>query len=324
MSSRFSCISRLSLAGALALVLVSPGFCQIHFNPLTGPLPLPPGINPPGPNIPVNVPPPVQQALNQAANSATNAATATTNALVAPSGQIFKVIFNGESLGNAYQSIVQSQGEQITAIGQAVSETSAAENNIQIIAAQSIGGDVGKTVMTIATEPKALSVEFAATSAIASGKVIGGKLRPEELIAAPLAAAIRAAEKQFEPQAKPIPPNVRAQLAGFFPADVLDAARWTIGSISISVPDVTNQFVKTFQGFDNAVTVGHITVFIRDPGDNYHWWAHELQHQVQYKTWRGGIDEFAYRYVTSCHNVEDEAETQAEKAVPWGRTPLSC
>ena len=37
-------------------------------------------------------------------------------------------------------------------------------------------------------------------------------------------------------------------------ADVLDSARWTVGSISISVPDVTNQYRKLF-GEENAVTV---------------------------------------------------------------------
>lgn len=116
--------------------------------------------------------------------------------------------------------------------------------------------------------------------------------------------------------------GVKAKLAGFYPADVLDAARWTVGSVSISVPDVTNQFRKIFQDVDNAVTVGHITVFVREPSSSYHWWAHELQHQVQYHQW--GIDSFAYKYVTSCHEVESGAEDQAQKAVPAGSTSLGC
>jgi hypothetical protein len=47
---------------------------------------------------------------------------------------------------------------------------------------------------------------------------------------------------------------------------------------------------------------------------NLHWWSHELQHQVQYSQW--GIDEFAYRYVTSCHAVESDAEAKAQASIP--------
>ena len=152
--------------------------------------------------------------------------------------------------------------------------------------------------------------------------LVSGKLRPEELLATPLAAAIRAAEKQFESTAQPLPPEVKAMFASQYPADVLNAARWTVGSISISVPDVTNQFQK-IEGMDNAVTVGHVTVFVRDPGQMYHWWAHELQHQVQYHDW--GIDSFAYKYVTSCHDVESSAEDKAQQVYPVvGKVSLSC
>ena len=210
---------------------------------------------------------------------------------------------------------------QIAAIGNAVSVTNASVNGIQIVAAQSITGDVGKTIMTIGTGADRLLVELAATSAIEAGSVLNGKLRPEQLIAAPLAAGIRAAEKQFETGARPLPDDVKTTLAPFYPADVLNAARWTVGSISISVPDVTNQF-RRIQDIENAVTVGHVTVFVTDPGNNYHWWAHELQHQVQFSKW--GIDDFAYKYVTSCHDVESEAEDKAQQAVPWGYVSLGC
>jgi hypothetical protein len=38
--------------------------------------------------------------------------------------------------------------------------------------------------------------------------------------------------------------------------------------------------VKNLQGSDNAVTVGDVTVFSKPPGDDYHWWAHEMQHTL--------------------------------------------
>jgi hypothetical protein len=262
-----------------------------------------------------NAAPAVQQTLQQAVEDLGRA-------VLSPNVQLIRVIAGQESLSAAGQALVHDQGDAIASVGQAVSTVNALQNNLKVVAAQTILGDVGKTIMNFSNGTDRLQVEIATTTAIESGEVIGGKLRPEELIAAPLAAAIRAAENQFSPQARPLPPDVRQRLAAFYPSTVLENARWTVGSLSISVPDVTNQYRKTFEDVENAVTVGHVTVFVTDPGQNYHWWAHELQHQVQYSQW--GIDSFAYRYVTTCHDVEQNAEDLAQRAVPDGQVSLGC
>jgi Domain of unknown function (DUF4157) len=282
-------------------------------------------LTPVGP-VPTPVVKPVDTAVNKtvvpAAKAAGKAVVAVGTAAVAPQVHIIKVIAGQESLGSAAKGIVESQGAQIAAVGQAVSATNGAVNGITIVAAQSISGNVGQTVMTIVTGPDRLQVEFASTAAIEAGNITSGKEGPEELIAEPLAAGIRAAQNQFQPEAKPIPANVKKLLAPYYPADVLNAARWAVGSVSLSVPDVVNQSAKIFMGVDNAVTVGNVTVFERDPGTNYHWWAHELEHQVQYHDW--GIDMFALKYVTSCHEVETQAEDKAKQAVPNGSVVLWC
>jgi hypothetical protein len=233
--------------------------------------------------------------------------------VTAPSVQAFGVIAGKESLGAAAGNIVKGPGVVIATVGQAVTDTNAAVTNIPIVAAQSITGNVGQTVMTIATGPTRYTVDFAATALIESGGVLQGQ-NPDMLLAEPLAAAIRSAEYQFASQAQPLPPEVKARLACCYPPDVLNAARWTVGSISLSVPDLVNQGRKLFEGVDNAVTVGNVTVFVTDPGSNYHWWAHEMWHQVQYSQW--GIDQFALKYVTSCHTVESDAENKAQQVVP--------
>ena len=232
------------------------------------------------------------------------------------------MIAGKETLSAAAQGVVQSQGAQLTAVGQAISVSNSGLNRARVVAAESITGDVGKTAMTIVTGTNRLQVEIAATTAIEAGHVITGKLRPEELIAAPLAAGIRAAEKQFEADAKPLPAEVRNKLSPFYPADVLDAARWTVGSISISIPDLTNQLRKTFQDVENAVTVGHVSVFVRDPGTAYHWWAHDFSVRCNIAT--GASIVSAYKYITSCHSVEADAEAKAQQAVPSGLVSLGC
>lgn len=265
----------------------------------------------------------------QTVTSAANAGVAVVTAGVSHQIEIVNIIAGKESLSEAGQKYIKSQGNAIASVGQAVSDANATAHNAPVIAAQSVGGDVGKTLATtlnIVQGENRLNVEFVSTALIETGGVVSGKWTLEQLKAAPLAAGIRAAEKQFEPESQPLPAEVKAKLASFYPAEILNAARWAVGSVTISVPDVTNQFRKTFQNVENAVTVGHITVFVRDPGtsslSSLHWWAHELQHQVQYS--KLGIDEFALLYVKSCPNVESEAENQAERAVPVGLVSYDC
>jgi hypothetical protein len=266
---------------------------------------------------------PAVQAANQAVQAATpavnavgQAVTAVATAAIAPQVQLVNVISGQTSLSTAAQNLVKSQGQQISSVAQAVSATDAAANNVSVVAATAIAGNVGQTIMQIGTGASRLQVEFATTTAIEAGQIAQGDLNANRLVAVPLAAAIRAAENQFAPSAKSVPDNVKAALSPFYPKAILDNARYAISSISLAIPDLVNQAQKTFEGADNAVTVGNIMVFRRDPGTSFHWWAHELGHVEQYSSW--GIDDFAFRYVTSCHSVEAAAEARAQTAVPFG------
>ena len=293
---------------------------RVHINP---PHINPPHINPPSiPHVNVGpvaitpvgiVPKQAVPAINKGAQETTKAGGAVVKAATAPAAQLVGVIAGKESLNEAGRAAIKSEGGAIVSVATAVSQINESASNLKIVAAQTIAGNVGKTVMTIIDGPTRISVEIATTTAIEAGEIVQG-MPADRMIAEPLAAAIRAANLQYAPSARPIPEDVKVLLSSFYPADVLSGARWVVGSISISVPDITNQFRKTFFGVDNAVTVGNITVFSKSPGQDYHWWAHELQHQVQYHNW--GIDNFAYQYVTSCHTVETEAENKAQQAVP--------
>jgi Domain of unknown function (DUF4157) len=261
-------------------------------------------------------------AVTPAVNQVIDAGAKSVTAELAPLKVTGKLIAGESTLADAGKSLAHANGDKYVAIGKAVSETNAASANVKVIAAESIGGDVGKATMQLYTGPDRLSVEFAATALIAGGGVLQG-VPPDRVLAAPLAAALRAAEEQFLPNSKPLPPSVMSFFKGKYPDDLLNDARFAISSISISVPDITNKTQKAVFGNDNAVTVGRVTVFSQDPADSMHWWAHELQHQVQYKSW--GVDEFAFQYMTECHKVESDAEAQAQRLVPEGGTPsLGC
>jgi hypothetical protein len=289
-------------------------FCHVSLPHVTiGPVTVTPiGI------VPTAAMPPIQKAIpailavpDAVVDGGTNVIKNAVQAV--PAVQLVGVMAGQEKLSDAGKKLVKSPGAVIASVGEAVTETNAAAINVPVVAAQSIAGNVGKTTLTIVTGPERLVVDFAATGAIEAGGVMQGE-SAKWVIAEPLAAALRSAKNQFEGQANPLPADVKAKFASAYPPDVLDAARWTVGSISISVPDLVNNARLVFAGVENAVTVGNVTVFVRDPGSDYHWWAHELQHQVQYHL--EGIDQFAYNYVTSCHEVESDAENKAQQVVP--------
>jgi hypothetical protein len=156
----------------------------------------------------------------------------------------------------------------------------------------------------------------AAAALIEGGNALQG-VPLDRVAAAPLAAALRAGERQYLPDSKPIPSEIATHFRNKYPNEVLDNARYAVGTISISAPDIINAVQKTVFDADNAVTVGHITIFVKDPAGDLHWWAHELQHQVQYDQW--GFDEFAFQYMTACQKVESEAEDKAQSLEPYNQ-----
>lgn len=101
--------------------------------------------------------------------------------------------------------------------------------------------------------------------------------------------------------AEPIPPEIRASLARYFPAEVLGGVRYRVGwSDPGSLPG------RLFEAYGQAVTLGDVIVFrnAAAAADKVIW-AHEIAHVEQYRRW--GIEEFARRYVADHRAVEREA-----------------
>jgi hypothetical protein len=107
-----------------------------------------------------------------------------------------------------------------------------------------------------------------------------------------------------------MPATVRAQLAGHYPAALLDKARYRIGS--------ANEFslaTNAFKGNAAAITLGEVVLF-RPGGDDHtdaRLWAHELIHVQQYARW--GLRGFARRYTLDHQGVEAEARAGTDRFV---------
>ena len=146
-------------------------------------------------------------------------------------------------------------------------------------------------------------------NAVANGR------NPIQVIGAPLAAAIRAANMSHYPNSRPIPEDVKDALRDFFPESTLESARYAIGSVEITLPNAINKIAK--YGEAHAVTVGNIIVFSVDPGsfsDTPTWWAHEMVHVDQYR--KLGVEKFAFNYMKDLgKSIEREAHTEAHNIV---------
>lgn len=108
----------------------------------------------------------------------------------------------------------------------------------------------------------------------------------------------------------PIPADIRARLAGQFPAALLDKVRYRVSSSS--------EFALPAQAFRTnavAITLGEVILF--RPGErgeaDPRIWAHELVHVQQYDRW--GVRGFAQRYTADHLAVEREAQDGAARYV---------
>jgi Tfp pilus assembly protein FimT len=123
-----------------------------------------------------------------------------------------------------------------------------------------------------------------------------------------LATAIRFSRGQaINRGVQPIPANVKADLAPYFPAELLDKVRWTsAGGVSI------DGALKNWLNQEGAVTLDDVVVFngANVTGD-IELWAHELTHVLQYS--QLGVETFAFQYTVNFDGMEAQARQNASQ-----------
>jgi len=190
--------------------------------------------------------------------------------------------------------------------------------DITIAVAGDVAGKPAKDLVRTLTDPARFTGDILITIVADGGHILQGK-NPLIVLTAPLAAAIRTAKAQYEPEAKPIPESVRARVKPYYPAKVLDKARYTVGDLRITLPEIINTGNRVFLQGDHAVCVDNVIVFSTDPGDDIAWWAHELEHVAQYDDL--GIDTFAYKYAKDLgEKLEADARKKRDRVV-WRLKP---
>jgi hypothetical protein len=145
------------------------------------------------------------------------------------------------------------------------------------------------------------------------GEMVPARDDPTLALAVPLAMALENARRLHLPTSKPLPAQAVAYLEKHYPRELLGAARYSIGSVEISLANAINVFNP-----GTAVTLPGLIVFPFEPdwssAVTRHWWAHEVHHLRQYE-WLGGTLEFAWAYLNYCTALENDADQHADQTV---------
>src|SRR5690606_7949518 len=132
------------------------------------------------------------------------------------------------------------------------------------------------------------------------------------IVSATLESALKRSRDSARAESHMIPEDVQEALVPFFPQELLNAVRYSVGDTS---PDGLAGFAIR-NGNAAAVTLIDTVVF-KDEGyvRNIALWAHELHHVEQYLEW--GVAGFSTRYAFGWQNVEAEATARAKDFVAW-------
>ncbi|MBN8673982.1 MAG: hypothetical protein J0L56_07600 [Chitinophagales bacterium] len=174
-------------------------------------------------------------------------------------------------------------------------------------------GRKGEFVFDLMTFSQRFYNQLAPTSTEALAVALKDE-NPFIVLGAPLATAIEVAVNKYKDVAQPLPDDVKTGLQNYFSAEVLNRARYTVGSVEITLPNAIGQ-TKKFMGDHYAVVVDNIIVFNAQPPTFKQaswWWGHEVMHVEQYGR-EGRVAKFAYDYLKDLGgSIEKEANEKGD------------
>ncbi len=230
--------------------------------------------------------------------------------ILAPGTKTTINIIKGDKPEDAVKKEVKEHAEIIiSGPDQIVSIDQGFEDKIKDI----VGEDLGKVIEVVRLPEKIGLATGSQTHNKAVNIILKQDVNLKEIVTIPLAASINQAIELYKERALEIPQGIRMLLATTFDSEILHNARFVIDNNLSSLPSAIN-FLQCAFNENHAVTVGNIVVFAKDPGlSAIRFWAHEIQHTVQYKNL--GVEDFAAKYPTDYKEMESDAETVASKAV---------
>jgi Domain of unknown function (DUF4157) len=185
--------------------------------------------------------------------------------------------------------------------------------------AGNIGGDELRKALSISHLPGQILRNIPSQLVDTTFKVSEGE-DISVVVGLPLATAIIQARDYYHSKAVPLKDGMKLLLSqgGFLRPEHIEQVRYIVDADGGTIASLINRLMKELGhvGGDgnHAVTIDNIIVFAKEPSHgmkDLYFWAHEVQHTVQYKNW--GVEKFAEQYTTKFGEVEAEADDIAFK-----------
>jgi hypothetical protein len=234
--------------------------------------------------------------------------------LVPPAAQVLKkMIIDKKDVATAANETIDDHRNAVNEAAGVASQFDGAK----ISAVQNLFGNDAAVVQSIGMIPDQIARSSAVAAVNVAADIIAKGKPVDTVVGVPLATALRQAKDYYDGKAKPLPTDIKILLSLTFPPDILDNARYVDSGFEPTLPAVINaimtEMVETSVDSNHAVTVDNIIVFDHvPPATEVFFWAHEMQHTVQYKA--KGIEGFAAAYTKNYKELEDEADKVGHEA----------
>lgn len=260
----------------------------------------------------------------QVAEKAIEAGEEVAEAAMAPLKALEDTLVDGKSAKDAIEEMVDEIGEAVVTTAN-FSALVTHEVNAAIVGfVQEIAGDGVAKFANFVFLPKEVIAHLPAVIAEQIISVSKDVENAKNVVAVPLHALLAQVLTYYEGEGTPLPAQIKGHLAGFFEDAELDRVRYVVDDGGGNVAAIINALQTQFGANNHAVAVDHLIVFANEPGvglKSVFWWAHEIQHTIQYSKW--GVKGFAEKYLENPHAVEQEANDVALAAMKHLQSVLS-
>lgn len=265
------------------------------------------------------------KAAEKVAEKAAGAAEEVLEAAVAPLKAIEDTLVDGKSAKVAFEEMLDELGEAAISTANLSALVTHEMNAAVVGVVRKLAGDEVAEGVKFVFLPTELIAQLPAVIAAQVISVPKDVENAKDVVAVPLHVLLSQVLTDYEGEGNPLPVQIKGFLAGFFTDAELDRVRYVVddggGNVAAIINALQTQFGKNG---NHAVAVDHLIVFAKEPGvglKSAFWWAHEIQHTVQYGKW--GVNGFAVKYLDDPRAVEQDANDVALRAMKHIQAQLS-
>lgn len=260
---------------------------------------------------------PIAKGVERTVRDTANKAAKVAKAAITPLKVVEDTLIEGKSLDQSLDESLEDIKDGVVAAAESYAIPNHLEQAYTEVAGNVLGKEAGRAIgLVLLPGQVARSLRGIGAQYLISSTESADNL--DDVVGIPLGAALHQAKAYYEPKAKPLPEKVLVLLGQTFDKSHLAKVRYIVdsdgGTIAGLINGIKDQMGDLHDG-NHAVAIDNIIVFAKEPRgkDDLFFWAHEVQHTVQYA--QLGIDGFAAEYTKDYKSLEEDADRVATLAV---------